>query len=617
MKPSPPVITLPDDPLATLRAAPPYVLATAERFEQAKANAVRDPGLAAMIDAIRAQATALLDEPPRTHDIPDGKRLLEVSRDVVDRVTILAFTWRMGPEDRWRDRLWAELDAVSRFPDWNPSHFLDTAEMAHAVAIGYDWLHEAWSDAQRKTLRDAMIHHAIEPAFGRYRGGANWSWDVAVNNWNVVCNGGILTAAIAIAADEPDVAREVLRNALTKMPICLQHFAPDGGWPEGPGYWAYTLRYLVASLSTLHAALGTDFGLGDLPGLSQTAGFPCVFTGPAGQTFNYSDGNAGTPKAPPWSRSHVFHYLAHHYQDPRWIVPDLWQDKPHALNVLYHQPTPANPPMPPLDAHYQSVEAVVMRSAWGDPHAFYVATQCGKNTVGHNQADLGTFVFDAAGHRFAEDLGPDDYNLPSFFGEQRYTYYRNRAEGHNIAVIDPDATAGQDVNAGGSVTAFDPDPASPSVTMDLTAGYPAAQSYTRRIGLPDRKALVIEDEIEPKRACDVWWFWHTRATIVVADDGQSALLRRGTAAIRLTLESNPPARFIAMDARPLPTSPDPVGQNPNNGAKLLNNALHHRVKVGDTPRFGEPDPEQAIRKLAVKFENSRGIKLKVVAHVEP
>ena len=26
------------------------------------------------------------------------------------------------------------------FPDWNPKEFLDTAEMTHAVAIGYDWL---------------------------------------------------------------------------------------------------------------------------------------------------------------------------------------------------------------------------------------------------------------------------------------------------------------------------------------------------------------------------------------------------------------------------------------------------------------------------------------------
>ena len=28
---------------------------------------------------------------------------------------------------------------AARFEDWNPSHFLDVAEMTFALAIGYDW----------------------------------------------------------------------------------------------------------------------------------------------------------------------------------------------------------------------------------------------------------------------------------------------------------------------------------------------------------------------------------------------------------------------------------------------------------------------------------------------
>jgi hypothetical protein len=32
--------------------------------------------------------------------------------------------------------------AAAAFSDWNPSHFLDVAEMTAALAIGYDWLYE-------------------------------------------------------------------------------------------------------------------------------------------------------------------------------------------------------------------------------------------------------------------------------------------------------------------------------------------------------------------------------------------------------------------------------------------------------------------------------------------
>ena len=46
-----------------------------------------------------------------------------------------------------------ELRAAAAFPDWNPSHFLDTAEMTHAFAIGYDWLYEGLGPEARGVQR--------------------------------------------------------------------------------------------------------------------------------------------------------------------------------------------------------------------------------------------------------------------------------------------------------------------------------------------------------------------------------------------------------------------------------------------------------------------------------
>jgi hypothetical protein len=44
----------------------------------------------------------------------------------------------MGGGEKFRLRTIAELEAACALKDWNPSHFLDTAEMASAVATGYD-----------------------------------------------------------------------------------------------------------------------------------------------------------------------------------------------------------------------------------------------------------------------------------------------------------------------------------------------------------------------------------------------------------------------------------------------------------------------------------------------
>ena len=46
---------------------------------------------------------------------------------------------------------------AAKFKDWNPSHFLDTAEMTTALAIGYDWLYAVIKPADRKTIRDAIV----------------------------------------------------------------------------------------------------------------------------------------------------------------------------------------------------------------------------------------------------------------------------------------------------------------------------------------------------------------------------------------------------------------------------------------------------------------------------
>lgn len=91
---------------------------------------------------------------------------------------------------------------VSRFKDWNPSHFLDTGEMAMAVAIGYDWLFDELSGQEKQILRKALVEKAITPSFNP---SYNWFLNSSIN-WNQVCNAGLLYAALAIYEDETELA---------------------------------------------------------------------------------------------------------------------------------------------------------------------------------------------------------------------------------------------------------------------------------------------------------------------------------------------------------------------------------------------------------------------------
>ncbi|HKE24829.1 MAG TPA: hypothetical protein VKB88_20850, partial [Bryobacteraceae bacterium] len=122
-------------PLDTLRRVHPRIVTDAAGFERVRQLVTNDPLPKRWYRAIRAQAADLLSAPPSVYEIADGKRLLPISRQVKERVQTLALVYRMDRDPRMVGRVWREIEAAAHFKDWNPSHFLDTAEMTYAFSV--------------------------------------------------------------------------------------------------------------------------------------------------------------------------------------------------------------------------------------------------------------------------------------------------------------------------------------------------------------------------------------------------------------------------------------------------------------------------------------------------
>ncbi len=76
-------------------------------------------------------------------------------------------------------------------------------------------------------------------------------------------------------------------------------------------------------------------------------------------------------------------------------------------------------------AVFRHVEAAMFRGAWDRPDAPCIAMKAGDNRANHSYLDIGGFVLEAGGERFAIDLGPDDYSLPGYSDPRtRFGYYR-------------------------------------------------------------------------------------------------------------------------------------------------------------------------------------------------
>ena len=548
------------------RGGHPRLLANSNDFVQLKRRVATDPQLKQWLNEIRAHGEKLQSQPASKYEIPDGLRLLSTSRRILLRTQTLGLLYRLDQDPKWRDRLWKELEAAANFPDWNPKHFLDTAEMTHAFALGYDWLYDTWTPEQRAVLRAAMVEKGIKLANRIHQ--EKRSWAVARHNWNQVCNGGIGMGALALAEEEPKLAGDFLEAALKSIQLAMAEFAPDGAWAEGPGYWDYATTYNVVFLAGLQTALGTDFGLSKMEGFSEAGTFPLYLTGPLNRTFNYADGGDGAVRA-----AQLF-WMAREFKRPAYAIYERRLASPEPLDLVWYDSAIANDsgagtPLP-LEKYFRGAEVVTMRGAWNDPDASFVGFKAGDNKANHSHLDLGSFVFDALGKRWAIDMGADDYNLPGFFGNKRWTYYRLRAEGQNSLVLNPGEAPDQYPKAAAKITRFETQSGTPLAIADLTAAYEKhAQRVERGIAFLGRERLLIKDEVTANSPADIWWFMHTPAQIEIKGDGRTATLIQGGAKLKAEILSPPSAKFEDRAAEPLPNSPHPERQNPNRGIRKL------------------------------------------------
>lgn len=566
-----------DSLLANLRKEHPRLLATTEDFDRVSREKESDAYVGEAFQKLYKSGEAILNEPVSQFVIPDGYRLLATSRRVVNRVSALAFLYRITKEKRFADRAWMELLAASQFPNWNPRHFLDVGEMTYAFALGYDWLFDYWNADQKKIIKSAIIEKGLSRALFAYEGLAtrDESWWVNVpHNWNQVCHGGIGIGALAIADEEPALANRILKTVVQKLPLAMKHFAPDGAWNEGPGYWSYATMYNVAILAALKTAVGTDFGLSEMEGFSRSGLFPVYNNSPVNKSFNYADGGDGRIAAA------QLYWFAKQFDQPA-VASYLYAFRPSdPFALLWYDASLVNTNKQlPLDVYFRKSEVVTLRSKWNDSMATFVALKAGDNKANHSHLDLGSFILDALGERWIVDLGADSYNIPGYFSAsangQRWTYYRTRAEGHNTLVINPGQQADQNPMAATRVVDFKSNPGSAFALMDLTPAYAAqASSVKRGIALTEnRKAVVIEDEIKTAQPSDVWWFAHTKAAIQLSRDKRSATLSQNGKKYVATIVAPADATFAAMPAQPLPSSPNPAENNPNKGVQKLSISL--------------------------------------------
>ncbi len=542
--------------IAGVRPGHPRVVATPERVAALR-SAAPDSVAGRLADARVREAEAMLELPPVRYE-KEGRRLLGVSREALRRLTVFGVAWLRSGDARFVRRAEEEMASVCAFPDWNPSHYLDTAEMALAVALAYDWMHSALTPAARAAARGGLLRHAFGSAFPAE---GDW-WPQSRNNWGQVCHAGLSAAALALLDEEPDTARRILHRAVNNVQLAATCYDPDGVYPEGPIYWDYGTSFHMVLLEELRSALGTDFGLNMMPGFMASAASVLHLTGPTGMLFGFADGSSAKRHFPTllWfdaaggaslpadapERTTVAQGTATRGRlDPLAV---FWADR---LSV------PAAGVATPLDFCGRGSQPVLtLRSAWGDRDAWYVGVKGGSPQGPHGHMDGGAFILEARGERWVLDLGADDYhriesrgmNLWDMGqGSDRWRVFRLGTAAHSVIRIDD----GQQRAAGNAeLVACETNGVGPASRWDLSTLYPAAKRVERRFEFPVRASVRVTDVIEGLAAgSPVTWSFATRAEADPASGGPGVLtLRQNGRELRVTASGVGTGPWQAVEA---------------------------------------------------------------------
>ena len=501
-----------------------------------------------------------------------GIRILHTSAEARRRIIYLSYSFRMTGNKVYAKAAEKVMLDMSKFDDWNPSHFLDVAEMTAGLAIGYDWLYDELSPASKTIIAKAIQKMGLDEAKDEKK---CW-WLRADMNWNQVCNAGISLGALALFENDPAGSATLLNRALQSIKIPMGVYQNNGAYPEGYAYWVFGTVNNVILIDMFEKAFKTDFGLRDIPGFMKTAGFEQQMEGPqtaqylipmnksiedepfitSSQSFSFGDARIKTGVLTPmyWfaAKSNKWSLL---WNEVRKLQRDL-KNNPEALTkdhtlaflLVWGYKINLKSITVPTEKMYvgQGKGAMaVMRTSWEVPDAIYLGVKAGTEIHTHAHMDAGSFVMDANGVRWAMDFGMQEYesleskgiNLFKMAQESpRWDVFRLNNMAHNTLTFNNKkhwiagvSTIENPVEKEGQM----------SVSTDISSFFPTdAKKVERTFSIIDNNYVLIQDRIITAEKQDTIRWNMLTTSIPQIKNNKTILLKQNGKELLLTIEGD-------------------------------------------------------------------------------
>ncbi len=548
-----------------LRKSQPRLVFNSKIERNLKKKMKTDPVLQNMYKAIQLNAKSIFNKPLLTRTLV-GRRLLGTSREMLWRINMLGFIYRMEKDPKVLQRINEEVIAVCNFKDWNPSHYLDVGEMSMAVAFALDWTAGALPKSTQQLAIISLIEKGIKPSWPV--SGKNPWWAYGNNNWNQVCNGGMIAAAITIAEENPELAAKTIHRALEGIPHSLAEYGPDGVYPEGSTYWGYGTSFSVVSAAMLESSFGHDFGHATYPAFLESAVFRVLSVAPSGWYYNFADcgskrGNNGDITLA-WFAAKTGNetfFEKERFLRPPEEIGKLSRLAGAGMSWLSQYEATEHDKMPSFFKGDGSNPIVIITGGENDPHNYYFGGKGGYGKVNHGNMDAGSFVFELNDVRWVIDPGNQGYNDLEKTGfdlwnssqdGERWTLLTKNNFGHSTITVNNEMHR---VDGFSPLVSFE-NGDKPEAVFNLSKSLGDLVSKATRRFIKDSKlSLIIEDEITISEKTElITWQLMTTADVEIVEGG--AILKQHRKELKIENLSHPDLNISVVSLYPAPMELD-------------------------------------------------------------
>ena len=393
--------------------------------------------------------------------------------------------------DYLQDLLWAYCDDHTWVMAAHEGRAIDLGSAALGAAFA-EILHVLGDQLEEEVVARVsrkIEEHIFEP-FWNYR--HLDFWKTVRMNWNHVCNGEIIRAAL-YQIEDPEVLAHMTHAAIVNLTYALDGFTDDGGCEEGPGYWEYGFGHFLYVAYALYLKTNGELNLmvDETGKIHRICQYPLAAHIQGALRSTFADSSHGYTGA----RSAM---IVNAFFD----MPELYAlcDK-HSDHTLKVRDMHSMAMYPGFEVEIEADDRDYVLSDLGQaklrgvPGKDQLTLMClaGNNGVPHNHNDIGSFIVHRGGALWLTDPAGPVYSQKTF-GPDRYDILFCNALGHSVPVIN-----GQLQQPGGEyfgmleVENLNGEGEKRAV-IDMTHAYPegTVKSLTRTFVL-DGNVLTMED----------------------------------------------------------------------------------------------------------------------------